>query len=193
MSSKDPRNFVSPALTAAALVAMMSATPAMAADYVQAPGSTLVFASKYDGEVFTGKFAGFTTTMSFDPARLATSKLGVVFPLTGASTGNGDRDSTLASADFFNIAKFAQARYTATKFRALGGNQYAADGNLSLRGVSKPVVLTFTWTPGAQPVLAGKATVKRLDFGVGTGDWADTGSIPNEVAVSTKVVLKPAK
>ena len=193
MSSKDPRNFVSPALTAAALVAMMSATPAMAADYVQAPGSTLVFASKYDGEVFTGKFAGFTTTMSFDPARLATSKLDVVIPLTGASTGNGDRDSTLASADFFNIAKFAQARYTATKFRALGGNQYAADGNLSLRGVSKPVVLTFTWTPGAQPVLAGKATVKRLDFGVGTGDWADTGSIPNEVAVSTKVVLKPAK
>ncbi len=193
MSSKDTRNFVSPALTAAALVAMMSATPAMAADYVQAPGSTLVFASKYDGEVFTGKFAGFTTTMSFDPARLATSKLDVVIPLTGASTGNGDRDSTLASADFFNIAKFAQARYTATKFRALGGNQYAADGNLSLRGVSKPVVLTFTWTPGAQPVLAGKATVKRLDFGVGTGDWADTGSIPNEVAVSTKVVLKPAK
>ena len=193
MSSKDTRNFVSPALTAAALVAMMSATPAMAADYVQAPGSTLVFASKYDGEVFTGKFAGFTTTMSFDPARLATSKLDVVIPLTGASTGNGDRDSTLASADFFNIAKFAQARYTATKFRALGVNQYAAAGNLSLRGVSKPVVLTFTWTLGAQPVLAGKATVKRLDFGVGTGDWADTGSIPNEVAVSTKVVLKPAK
>ena len=193
MSSNDPRNFVSPALTAAALVAMMSATPAMAADYVQAPGSTLVFASKYDGEVFTGKFAGFTTTMSFDPARLETSKLDVVIPLTGASTGNGDRDSTLSGADFFNVAKFAQARYTATKFRSLGGNQYAADGNLSLRGVSKPVVLTFTWTPGAQPVLAGKATVKRLDFGVGAGDWADTGSIPNEVAVSTKVVLKPAK
>ena len=91
------------------------------------------------------------------------------------------------------MAKFAQARYTATKFRSLGGNQYAADGNLSLRGVSKPVTLTFTWTPGAQPVLSGKATVKRLDFGVGTGDWADTRTIPNEVAVSTKVVFKPAK
>jgi polyisoprenoid-binding protein YceI len=59
--------------------------------------------------------------------------------------------------------------------------------------VSKPVTLTFTWTPGAQPVLSGKATVKRLDFGVGGGDWADTSNIPNEVAVSTKVVFKPAK
>ncbi|MBD9479513.1 YceI family protein [Pseudoxanthomonas sp. PXM02] len=172
---------------------LLAATPAMAADYVQAPGSTLVFASNYQGETFTGKFGGFTTTLSFDPAQLATSKLDVAIQLAGTQTGNGDRDGTLVSADFFNVAKFAQARYTATKFRALGGNQYAADGTLSLRGVSKPVTLTFTWTPGAQPVLAGKATVKRLDFGVGGGDWADTATIPNEVAISTKVVLKPAK
>ncbi|MET0654098.1 MAG: YceI family protein, partial [Pseudoxanthomonas sp.] len=191
--SPDSRSrlFGSPLLTAAALVATLAATPAIAAEYVQAPGSSLVFASKYDGEVFTGKFSGFTTTLSFDPAKLAASKLDVVITLTGVSTGNGDRDSTLTGADFFNVAKFAQARYTATKFRSLGGNQYAADGNLSLRGVSKPVTLTFTWTPGAQPVLNGKATVKRLDFGVGGGDWTDTDAIPNEVAVSTKVVFKP--
>lgn len=182
--------FPSPALTAAALVATFAATPVQAADYVQAPGSTLVFASSYDGEVFTGKFGGFNTTLSFDPAKLAGSKLDVTINLAGSATGNGERDSTLLGADFFNVAKFAQARYTASKFRALGGNQYAADGTLTLRGVTKPVTLTFTWTPGAQPVLNGKATVKRLDFGVGGGDWADTGTIPNEVAVSTKVVFK---
>lgn len=187
------RNFNSPALTAAALVAMMATAPAFAADYVQAPGSNLVFASKYDGEVFTGKFSGFTTTLSFDPAKLATSKLDVLIPLASAKTGNDDRDSTLSGSDFFNVGKFAQARYTATKFRSLGGNQYAADGQLTLRGVSKPVTLTFTWTPGTQPVLNGKATVKRLDFGVGGGDWTDTKSIPNEVAVSTRVVFSPAK
>jgi polyisoprenoid-binding protein YceI len=175
-----------------ALASLLLATaPAMAADYVQAPGSTLVFASNYQGETFTGKFGSFTTTMSFDPKQLATSKLDVAIQLAGTQTGNKDRDDTLVSADFFNVGKFAQARYTATKFRALGGNQYAADGTLSLRGASKPVTLTFTWTPGAQPVLTGKATVKRLDFGIGGGDWADTSTIPNDVAISTKVVLKP--
>ena len=66
-------------------------------------------------------------------------------------------------------------------------------GTLSLRGVSKPVTLTFTWTPGDKPVLAGKATVKRLEFGVGEGDWADTDLLPNEIAVSTKVFFVPAK
>ncbi len=191
-ADRKSRALLTPALTAAALVAMM-ASSAQATSYVQAPGSSLVFASQYDGETFTGKFANFTTTLSFDPAKLATAKLDVVIPLTGVSTGNDERDSTLSGADFFSVSKFAQARYTATKFRSLGGNQYAADGNLSLRGVSKPVTLTFTWTAGAQPVLSGKATVKRLEFGVGEGDWADTKTLPNEVAVSTKVVLKPAK
>ena len=175
------------------LAALLLATAgqAAAADYVQAPGSTLVFASNYQGETFTGRFGSFTTTMSFDPKQLASSQLDVAIQLAGTQTGNKDRDDTLVSVDFFNVGKFAQARYTATKFRALGGNQYAADGTLTLRGASKPVTLTFTWTPGAQPVLTGKATVKRLDCGGGGGDWADTSTIPNEVAISTKVVLKP--
>lgn len=182
-----------PAAVAATLVALMAAAPASAADYVQDAGSTLVFATKYDGEVFTGTFPGFSTKLSFDPADLPAGKLDVTIPLAGANTGNNDRDTTLRGADFFNVAKFAQARYRATGFRSLGGDKYAADGTLELRGVSKPVTLTFTWTPGAAPVLAGKATLKRLDFGVGGGDWSDTSTIPNEVAVSTKVVFKPAQ
>ena len=168
-------------------------TPAFAADYVQAPGSSLVFASTYEGEVFTGRFPGFATTLSFDPAQLGGSKLDVTIPLATATTAKPDYDPELRGAAFFDTAKFAQARYTATTFRSLGGNRYAADGILSLHGVSKPVTLTFTWTPGAKPVLSGKATVKRLDFGVGGGDWADTSLLPNEIAVSTKVILQAVK
>jgi polyisoprenoid-binding protein YceI len=172
------------------LTATLASAPAYAADYVQAPGSILVFASKYDGEIFTGSFPGFDTQFSFDPADLSTAKLDVSIPLAGAKSGNSDRDTTLQGADFFDVAKFTTAHYRADKFRALGGNQYAADGTLELRGVSQPVTFTFTWTAGAQPVLSGKATVNRLDFNVGGGDWADTKTIPNETAISTKVVLK---
>ena len=175
------------------LAGLTFTAPALAADYVQAAGSSLTFASTYEGEVFTGRFPSFATKFTFDPQQLATSKLDVTIPLTGVTTANAERDDALKGADFFSIAKFPQARYTATKFRSLGGNQYAADGTLSLRGISKPVTLTFTWTPGAQPVLTGKATVKRLDFGVGGGDWADTDTLPNEVAVSTKVVFAAGK
>ena len=176
-------------LLAFALLSM----PAMAADYRQAPGSSLAFAGSYQGETFTGTFPGFATTFTFDPARLAASRLDVTIPLATATTANDDYDGELRGPAFFDSAKFPQARYTATSFRALGGNRYAADGTLSLRGVGKPVTLEFTWTPGAKPVLAGKATVKRLAFGVGGGDWADTSLIPDAIAISTKVVFAPSK
>lgn len=180
------------AFLAAATLAL--SMPAHAAKYVQAPGSTLSFAGSYQGEGFSGRFPGFKTTMSFDPKQLASSRLDVAIPLASATTGVEDYDSELRGEVFFNSAKYPQARYTATRFRALGGNRFAADGILSLRGASKPVILTFTWTPGARPVLAGKATVRRLDFGVGAeGDWADTELLPNAIAISTKVVLQPTK
>jgi polyisoprenoid-binding protein YceI len=180
-----------PAAVAAALAAMLATIPAVAADYVQAPGSTLAFASRYDGEVFTGRFPDFATKLSFDPARPEAGKLDVTIGLASAATGNADRDSTLGTPDFFDVGTFAQARYSASGFRKLADGRFAADGTLELRGVRKPVTLTFTWTGGAQPVLEGKAVVKRLDFGVGGGDWADTATIPNEVNISTKVLLKP--
>lgn len=167
--------------------------PGFAADYVQAPGSSLVFAGTYQGEAFTGRFPSFATRVSFDPQQLANAKLDVTIPLASATTANADYDSEMRGKDFFASAKFPQAHYTATRFRSLGGNRYAADGILSLHGASKPVTLAFTWTPGAQPVLVGKATVKRLDFGVGSGDWADTSLIPNEIAISTKVMLQPRR
>lgn len=85
------------------------------------------------------------------------------------------------------MAKFATARYTAKGFTKVAEGKYEAKGTLELRGVSKPVTLSFDWKPGANPVLTGKATVKRLDFGVGEGDWKDTKTIPNETAISTVV------
>ena len=104
-----------------AIALALFALPALAADYVQAPGSTLVFAGKYQGEVFTGKFPGFATKFSFDPKQLAASKLDVTIPLATASTSNADYDGEMRGAAFFDAAKFPQATYVATKFRALGG------------------------------------------------------------------------
>jgi len=176
-----------------ALVLGLSWNPALAADYTQAPGSTLAFAGRYQGEVFNGRFPGFVTRLSFDPKQLSTSKLEVTIPLASATTGNADYDGELHGDAFFASRRFPQAKYVATRFRALGGNRYAADGTLTLRNASKPVTLEFAWTPGAKPVLAGKVTVKRLAFGVGGGEWADTGLIPDAIAISTRVVFLPAK
>lgn len=186
-----PDRRVARMLFAIALAAFAAASSA--AEYVQAPGSALTFASRYLGETFVGRFGEFDTRLRFDPARLAEARLEVSIALASASTDNTERDETLMSGDFFAVSRFPQARYVATRFRHLGGDRYAADGTLTLRGIEKPVTLSFTWTAGPRPVLTGKATVRRLDFGVGGGDWADTSILPDEVAVSTRVALQPAE
>ncbi|WP_235974205.1 YceI family protein [Luteimonas deserti] len=181
-----------PRLVLALALAALPVHHVVAADYVQAPGSSLAFAGKYQGETFSGIFPAFRTTVRFDPADLAGSHLSVVIPMAGATTRNPDYDGEMRGPAFFDIARFAQASYTASGFRDLGNGQYAADGTLELRGVRKPVTLTFSWTPGPRPLLTGRATVDRLAFGVGGGDWADTGTIPAAIAVSTRVYLQPA-
>jgi len=179
---------------AAAAALLVAATNAAAADWSTQAGSTLGFSATYDGEAFDGTFKTFTPQIRFDPAKPAGSLFDVRINLASADTKNEERDETLRGTDFFNTGRFAEARFTANKFRALGGNKFAADGTLNLHGITKPVTLAFTWTPGAKTLLDGQATLKRLDFQVGTGDWADTAAMPNEVKVRTHLVLvaKPA-
>lgn len=170
---------------------LLATLPSRAADYRQAAGSTLGFSGTLEGERFEGRFPGFTTRLSFDPAKLAEARLDVTIPLAGATTGNRDHDTEMRGESLLDVRKFAQARYTASRFRALGGNRYAADGVLSLHGVAKPVTLVFTWAAGKQPVLVGSASVRRLQFGIGSDDWADTGTLSDLIAVETRVVFAP--
>lgn len=181
------------AFLSTALLCSLLTLPAYAASYrADTKSSTLTFSSSYQGEAFTGRFGRFDANIAFDPANLATSNFDVMITLASADTQNSERDDTLKGEDFFSVAKMPAAHYVASKFRSLGGNRYAADGALTLRGVTKPVVLGFTWTPGATPALTGDANVNRLDFGVGGGEWADTATIGNAVKVHTSLKLVAA-
>jgi polyisoprenoid-binding protein YceI len=174
----------------AALFAFAVATDASAtATWRVLPGSSLAFTASYQGEVFEGRFARFTPTIAFDPKQLAGSRFDVLVQLASASTRNDERDEMLRGDGFFNAGKAPTARYQASRFRALGGDRFVADGTLSLNGVSRPVALSFTWSGGPQPVLVGNATLKRLDFKVGTGEWADTELLPDAVRVKTRLLL----
>ena len=65
-----------------------------------------------------------------------------------------------------------------------------ADGTLTLKGIRKPVSLRVTFTPAAGgAVLEVATTLKRLDFDVGSGEYADTSTIGNEVAVNGRLEL----
>mgnify|MGYP001546647727 FL=1 len=176
----------------AILLALALPGIAAATDYtVQPASSTLGFSNTFQGESFDGRFGQWTAAISYDAANLASSKFDVEVDLASAKTGDSDRASALPGSDFFDVAKFPKAHFVTTGFRQVGG-KVIADGTLTLHGISKPVSLDVTFKPqasGATLDVAG--TVKRLDFGVGTGDYADTSVIGGDVKVTAHLQLAP--
>lgn len=175
---------------ASLLFALALPALANAADYaVQPAGSKLGFTSSFQGASFDGTFGKWTAAISYDAAKLSTSKFDVEVDLASVKTGDKDRDGALPGSDFFNVAKFPKAHFVTTGFRQ-NGAQVIADGNLTLRGVTKPVSLTVNFKPaGTGATLDVSGTIKRLDFGVGGGDYADTSVIGADVKVNAHLVL----
>jgi polyisoprenoid-binding protein YceI len=174
------------------LLALALPFAATATDYtVQPAASTLGFSDTFQGEVFNGHFGQWTAAISYDAANLASSKFDVEVALASAKTGDKDRDGALPGSDFFNVAKFPKAHFVSTGFHQ-NGSQVIADGNLTLHGVTKPVSLNVTFKPqGKGATLDVSGTVKRLDFGVGGGDYADTSVIGADVKITAHLQLAP--
>lgn len=185
--------FVARAARPALVVALgIAATvPAHASDWdVDAASSTLGFVGSAQGEAFDGSFRSFDATIRFDPAALDAARFEVDIDLRSADTQNAERDETLQGADFFRTRREPMARYVAERFRALDDGRYAADGELTLRGVTQPVTLEFSFSEGSPAVLEGEATLDRTQFEVGGGDWANDADIRHAVRVVTRLELQ---
>lgn len=175
---------------AIALLAFALPSMAAAADYaVQPAASQLGFSAVFQGESFDGRFGQWSAAISFDPADLAHSRFDVTVRLASVKTGDSDRDSALPGQAFFDVAQFPEAHFITTGFRR-AGDQVIADGKLTLRGVTRPVSLDIMFKPqtgGATLDVSG--LVKRLDFGVGSGEYADTSVIGADVKIKAHLQL----
>ena len=94
--------------------------------------------------------------------------------MTGISTGNEMRDGHLQKEDMFNVAKFPTMTFKSTGIAKTADKKYTLTGNLTMKGVTKPVTLDLTLL-GTTKGRDGKSvagfkvtgTIKRTDFGVG--------------------------
>jgi cytochrome b561/polyisoprenoid-binding protein YceI len=150
--------------------------------------STLTYTFSQAGAANQGRFKAFT--VSFDPAA---SRLDVVVDMRSLDTGDSQRNETLAGKDFFDVAQFPQARFMASRIEKTATG-FAALGSLTLRGVTRAVTIPLTWrTAMAQGhsvgYLSGQTVLKRLDFGVGQGQWQSTEWVGNDVTVRYEVTL----
>jgi polyisoprenoid-binding protein YceI len=182
---------------AAPAPAPAAAPSAAASHYTLDPAkSSLEFTFLQAGAKNSGRFPRFTVTLDFPGADPAGGRLEVAVDVAKLDTGDKDRDDTLRSDDLFAVAKFPQAHFLATRI-AKTASGYEADGALTIRGVTRDTKVPFTFREAAEGgvaagYLAGRTVVRRLDFGVGQGDWKATDQAGNEVIVSFTLRLTRA-
>jgi polyisoprenoid-binding protein YceI len=189
---RSARLLSAPLLSASLLSAAFLSAGAHAAGYVADPaGSKLEFVGVQAGAEFTGGFHKYTAAIDFAPDALATAHLDVQIDLTSVDSKDKDRDQTIRGSDIFDVAHFPTAHYV-TKTITKTATGFSATGSLTLRGVTKDVPIDFQFvSTGPQAKLDGTAKLKRLDFGVGQGDWKSTEWVADAVKINFSLLLKP--
>lgn len=170
-----------------------AASPALAKDWVVDYGAShLGFIGTESGESFEGMFKKFDAAINFDPAHPETGKITANIDIASVSAGNYDRDSNLPQPDWFDTAKFPKAEFATTGIKAdATPSCYVASATLTIKGMTKPVMLPFCLTPeGDHSRAKGKLTISRKDFGVGTGQWADEGTVKHAVTITVDIAAK---
>jgi polyisoprenoid-binding protein YceI len=173
------------ALATAAAAAAPAAVPHYALDQAK---SSLEFAFTQAGALNKGHFARFPVTMDFSADNLPASRLEVGVEVNSLDTGDKDRDDTLRGADLLSVAKFPQAHFSAAQIVKTASG-FEASGKLTIRGVTRDTRVPFTFRTASEAgaavgYMSGKVTIRRLDFGVGQGDWKATDQVGNDVTVS---------
>ncbi|MEO6518236.1 MAG: YceI family protein [Pseudoxanthomonas sp.] len=164
-------------LLVAALFAFAGSALAAPVTYKIDPNHTNVLAS-WSHFGFSNpsiNFGAADGSIVYDAAKVSASSVQVTLPLSGVSALAADFFDHLSSADWFDAAQFPAATFKSTKVEAAGQGKLKVSGDLTVKGVTKPVVLDVTLNKvGEQPMAKRAAigfdattTVKRSDFGLG--------------------------
>jgi polyisoprenoid-binding protein YceI len=132
-----------------------------------------------------GGFRSVNGTVVFDPADPAGSSIEAVIDAASISTLDDQRDAHLRSADFLDVEKFPAITFKSTKVERVGDDEWKAAGDLTIHGVSRPVVLKVEGPTSEEKdpwgnVRIGASAVtkiKRSDFGLTWNAALETGGI----------------
>jgi polyisoprenoid-binding protein YceI len=184
------------AVLALALFALPSAaetpTPGKSNWVVDHAQSKLGFATIANGEDFEGVFGKWDAAIDFDPANLAGSQAVVAIETGSVTSDDPAADESLTSGDWFGSDLVPQAHFKTTSITAAGDGSYVANGEVTIRGVSKPAALPFTLAiEGDTATMHGSTVLDRGDFKFGVGSWQDK-SVDYKVTVTVDIVANKA-
>lgn len=181
---------INPFARAVLLLAAGLAAAPVAAQRVNAARSELTFVTRMMGVPVEGRFERWQAEVVFDPRQLATARVALRIDTASANFASPEVATEAQRAPWFDTARHAEARFDSTAVRSLGAGRYEVTGSLTLKGRSHPVTVPLTLAQsGSQGTATGTLMVRRLDFGIGEGEWADPSLVATDVQVRFRVAL----
>ncbi len=152
-----------------------------------------------------GQFKGVTGTVNWDDQDLSNSVVDVTIDANTVDTGEPKRDADLKSANFFDVAHYPTITFRSTKIERVSAAKMKVTGNLTIHGVTKPVVLDVEGPSGAikdpygntRVALNAATTVNRMDYGVKWNAKLDGGGMvvgdDVNINIDLEMIKKEAK
>jgi len=162
---------------------------------MQPDQSRITFTAKQMNVPVNGKFGKFSAQLAFDPAKPEAGRAQIDIDLNSIDAGSDEANEEVKRKAWFDTLNFPTARFVSTAIKSLGTDRYEAQGKLSIKGRNLDITAPIFFKPeGAGGRIEGSFTIKRLAYGIGDGEWADTATVANEVVVkfSLFVVAAPS-
>lgn len=151
-----------------------------------------------------GQFQAFRGTVTIDPDKRDTVEVSATIEAASVDTDNAKRDEHLRGADFFDAAQFPTITFSGSKLTDVNGDRTRGklEGTLTMKGVSKPVVLDVEWFGTAKDpwgntkaAFAGTTKINRKDFGIVYNKMLDSGGylIGDEVEIEINIEAQVPK
>jgi len=199
----DRSRFFRSTLTSAlaGLLVLGASASALASDWdIDSGHSRVGFAVKHMMvSTVHGTFGKYTGTINLDDTDITKSKAHLEIDATSITTGNDKRDEHLKSPDFFDVAHYPKLVFDSTRVEKAGADGLSVSGNLTIRNVTKPVVLAVTGLSGevkdpwggTRRGATAQAKINRKDFGLGWNKALETGGVVvgDEVTIELEVEL----
>jgi len=146
-----------------------------------------------------GRFTKWDGSLAMDERDPAGGAVEVTIDAASIDTGVDQRDQHLRSPDFFDVAQFPQITFKSTRVEAVGAGALKVSGDLTMHGVTKPVVLDVEYAGSAKDPWGGvragfsaRVTIDRKDFGLTYNQLLETGGVVVgeniEVAIEAEMV-----
>jgi polyisoprenoid-binding protein YceI len=136
-----------------------------------------------------GRFNRFNADVHFDPANVAAASAKIDVDVASFDIGSPEYNSEVAGDEWFDAAHFPHATFVSTRIQPAANGAFSVTGKLTIRGKTTDVVVPVQYhKDGANQVFDGALPVKRLVYGIGTGEWKDTSVVADDVQIKFHIV-----